>query len=204
MPVRACSMSPPTASPAPVVFISAVSSIGNGLSPARDARGAPLPAPLAPPRLGGGSAVRQCVATQYTYAVPERLAPEVWTIVHDVTPVGSPSLSERYDAVTEPWIWYPPLSATYPAGQSVVNCLLPERCESVEVMIAEPSSPGLPSGRGGPAGPAGPAGPIAPCSPWGRAAPPAPASPFGPVAPAAPASPFEPAGPTGPAGPALP
>src|SRR4051812_21836989 len=121
MPVRACSMSPPTASPAPVVFISAVSSIGNGLSPARDARGAPLPAPLAPPRLGGGSAVRQCVPTQHPYAVPERLPPGVGTSAHDAAPAGPPPLPEGYGGVRDPGIGSPPLSATYPAGQSVVN-----------------------------------------------------------------------------------
>jgi hypothetical protein len=33
-------------------------------------------------------------------------------IVHDVTPVGSPAAFERYEAVTEPWMLNPPLSAT--------------------------------------------------------------------------------------------
>jgi hypothetical protein len=32
------------------------------------------------------------------------VAPEVWTIVHEVTPAGSPAPFERYDAVIEPWM----------------------------------------------------------------------------------------------------
>src|SRR5437773_526326 len=97
-------------------------------------------------------------------------------IVQDVVPVGSPVESERYEAVTEPWMLWPPLNAAYPAGQSTVNCLEPDVCESVEVMMAEPSRP------------AGPCGPVAPAGPAGPAAP---------GAPGAPGAPCEPAGPAG-------
>jgi hypothetical protein len=37
--------------------------------------------------------------------------PDVWVIVQDVLPFGSPVLSERYEAVTDPWMLYPPLIA---------------------------------------------------------------------------------------------
>jgi hypothetical protein len=34
-------------------------------------------------------------------------------IVHEVVPVGSPVVLERYEAVTEPWMSYPPLMAYF-------------------------------------------------------------------------------------------
>ncbi len=41
--------------------------------------------------------------------------------VQDVLPVGSPVLFERYEAVTEPWMLYPPLIAAWFGGQLTVK-----------------------------------------------------------------------------------
>jgi hypothetical protein len=67
-------------------------------------------------------------------------------IVQDVLPAGLPASSDRYDAVTEPWMLKPPLNATWLGGQSTVNCLSPDDAPPATVMMAEPSIPAGPAG----------------------------------------------------------
>ena len=60
-------------------------------------------------------------------------------IVQAFVPVGLPLAFERKLAVTDPWMLKPPeIACGWAAGQTVVNCLLPDSCVSVEVNRVRP------------------------------------------------------------------
>jgi hypothetical protein len=78
------------------------------------------------------------------------LLPEVCVIVHDVpewvASLGFPLESEREDAVTEPWMLYPPLRAKSPAGQLTVKVFDPDVTLAATETMVEPLMPLAPAG----------------------------------------------------------